>query len=153
MAMPPHDSVGLDDKQGAAPVPPGFREQNPKESITRSKLRAFCSARECSQLLTEPEVLECDGSASAADQSDRSENDDQRCQHVSSWRAVERKSIGGQRDQVLAKHKSRPGIPEPPHERLTPSASGHRIRDRHRVVAEPILGGLHQEYRLEPMAA
>jgi putative transposase len=46
-----------------------------------------------------------------------------------------------------------PGIPEAPHDRLTPSTGAHRIRDGHRVVAEPILGGLHHEYRLELMAA
>jgi putative transposase len=44
-----------------------------------------------------------------------------------------------------------PGIPvllgrlEPP--------NGHRIPHRHRVVAAPILAGLHHEYRLEPLAA
>jgi transposase InsO family protein len=45
-----------------------------------------------------------------------------------------------------------PGIPDPPHDRLSFS-SGHQIRDGHRVVAEPVLGGLHHVYRLEPMAA
>jgi hypothetical protein len=42
-----------------------------------------------------------------------------------------------------------PGIPDPPHERLTPFSSGHQIRDGHRVVAKPVLGGLHHE----PIAA
>jgi transposase InsO family protein len=46
-----------------------------------------------------------------------------------------------------------PGIPDPPHDRLASFSSGHQIRDGHRIVAEPILGGLHHEYHLEPMAA
>jgi len=45
------------------------------------------------------------------------------------------------------------GIPDPPRDRLAPVSSGHQVRDRHRVVAEPVLGGMHHEYRLEPMAA
>ena len=44
-----------------------------------------------------------------------------------------------------------PGIPEG-HNTAMPSC-GHRIRDGHHVVAEPILAGLHHEYRLEPLAA
>jgi transposase InsO family protein len=46
-----------------------------------------------------------------------------------------------------------PGIPDPAHNRLAPPSSGHRIRDGHCVVAKPVLGGLHHEYRLESMAA
>ena len=46
-----------------------------------------------------------------------------------------------------------PGIPDPPHERLASFSGGHQIRDGHRIVAEPILGGLHHEYHLKQMAA
>jgi len=44
-----------------------------------------------------------------------------------------------------------PGIPDAPDLAAVPS--GHRIRDGHRVVATPIPGGLHHEYRLESRAA
>jgi hypothetical protein len=33
------------------------------------------------------------------------------------------------------------------------SRDSHRIREGHVLVAAPILGGLHHEYRLEPRAA
>jgi transposase InsO family protein len=46
-----------------------------------------------------------------------------------------------------------PGIPDAPHDRLASFSSGHQIRDGHRIVAKPVLGGLHHEYRLEPTAA
>jgi putative transposase len=46
-----------------------------------------------------------------------------------------------------------PGIPDPLDDCLAPSSSGHQIRDGHRVVSKSVLGGLHHEYRLEPMAA
>ncbi len=45
-----------------------------------------------------------------------------------------------------------PGIPDPsayPEER----SSGHELPRTHRVVAKPILGGLHHEYQLEAVAA
>ena len=44
-----------------------------------------------------------------------------------------------------------PGIPDAPER--APVPTGHRIRDGYRVVATPILGGLHHEYRLESRAA
>ena len=45
-----------------------------------------------------------------------------------------------------------PGIPDAPLEGLAP-LNGHRVPDGHRVIAAPILAGLHHEYRLEPLAA
>jgi putative transposase len=44
-----------------------------------------------------------------------------------------------------------PGIPDGPD--TPPVLSGHRIREGHRVVAAPILGGLHHEYYLQRQAA
>jgi putative transposase len=46
-----------------------------------------------------------------------------------------------------------PGIPEPTAGGAVKRLSGYRIPSDHRVLAEPILGGLHHEYRLERVAA
>jgi transposase InsO family protein len=45
-----------------------------------------------------------------------------------------------------------PGIPTVPLDKLA-RPNGHRIPDGHRVIAAPILVGLHHEYGLEPLAA
>ena len=45
-----------------------------------------------------------------------------------------------------------PGIPDAPAGRVVPP-NGHIIPAGHRVIAAPILAGLHHEYRLEPLAA
>jgi hypothetical protein len=46
-----------------------------------------------------------------------------------------------------------PGIPDVPSDEAEQSSNGHRIPDGPRVVAVPILAGLHHEYGLEPKAA
>jgi len=46
-----------------------------------------------------------------------------------------------------------PGIPDPPGTWAMAGSNHQRIPDGHRVVATPILGGLHHEYLLEPEAA
>ena len=38
-------------------------------------------------------------------------------------------------------------------ESVVPRSAGHQLPHGHRVAARPILGGLHHEYRLEPVAA
>jgi len=44
-------------------------------------------------------------------------------------------------------------IPNPAHDWLAPPSGGPRMRDGYHVVAKPVLGGLHHEYRLQPIAA
>jgi transposase InsO family protein len=46
-----------------------------------------------------------------------------------------------------------PGVPDPGYGRGRVKSCGHRIPTNHKVVAKPILGGLHHEYRLEKRAA
>jgi hypothetical protein len=43
--------------------------------------------------------------------------------------------------------------PDPADDGVAASSSDHRIRDGYRAVANSVLGGLHHEYRLEPLAA
>jgi transposase InsO family protein len=46
-----------------------------------------------------------------------------------------------------------PDVPDPSPARQQPRHCGHRLPPRHGVVATPILGGLHHEYRLAQEAA
>jgi hypothetical protein len=85
--MPAHHRVRPHNQQGAAPVAPRVPEQSPKESIPSPKMRAFCSARQRSQLLPQREVLECDSPMPSTEQSDGSEKYDDCRQHARSWRA------------------------------------------------------------------
>ena len=63
------------------------------------------------------------------------------------------------RDWVIHYNRGRPhaslgpGIPDPLSERNRLVPTGHRLPERARVIATPILGGLHHEYRLARHAA
>jgi len=46
-----------------------------------------------------------------------------------------------------------PGFPEPPVGLPVSPRTEHRLPSQCRVVARPILGGLHHEYRMEKVAA
>jgi hypothetical protein len=46
-----------------------------------------------------------------------------------------------------------PGLPQPSADLPVRSISGHKHPPLHRIVARPILGGLHHEYDLEKVAA
>jgi len=45
-----------------------------------------------------------------------------------------------------------PGIPDPQDQETRGLAHGHRLAPAFRVVAKPVLGGLHHEYRLHSAA-
>jgi hypothetical protein len=73
--------VWLHHDQGAAPVPPGFGEQDPEEPITCAKPRPG-GAGQGGQLLSKRQILERYVTVAAADQSDESKKYDQRREHV-----------------------------------------------------------------------
>src|SRR5450759_4467792 len=84
--MPPQYRVGLNDPQRRAPLPPRAGEQDPEEPIPWTERQARPRARQHGQLLPKGQVLKGNRSVSAAHQTDRSENYDQRRQHTVSCR-------------------------------------------------------------------
>ena len=82
LAVPPHHGIGLHDHDGGAPLLPRLGEKDPKESVPRTELWAPGRTRQRGQLLTKRESLERDRPVSAADQSDRSEEHEQRRQQA-----------------------------------------------------------------------
>jgi hypothetical protein len=95
--MPTHDGVRVHDDQGCASVPPRVGEQQPKESIALADLGTVHGALEHRQLLTECQILERDRSVSTVDQREKSERNDERSQHESSWPAISHRINQGPR--------------------------------------------------------
>jgi hypothetical protein len=79
--MPPQHRLGLHDHQGGTPVAPSLGEEDPEESVSPAELWAFDRSGQCRHLLPEREILERDSPVPSAEQSDRSEEYDQRRQH------------------------------------------------------------------------
>jgi hypothetical protein len=79
--MPPQHRLGLHDHQGSTPLAPSLGEEDPEESVSPAELWALDRSRQCSELLPEREIFERDSPMSPAQQSDRSEEYDQRRQH------------------------------------------------------------------------
>jgi len=86
--MPPYDRVGLDEDQRLTPIPPGVSEQDSKESVTRAKPGVLDSALQSGQLLAKRQVLKSHGSMTRADQTDYTEEDNDRRQHGPSCRRL-----------------------------------------------------------------
>ena len=79
--MPPQHRLGLHDHQSSAPLAPSLGEEDPEESVSPAEPGALDRSGQCGQLLPEREILERDSPVSPAQQSDRSEEYDQRRQH------------------------------------------------------------------------
>jgi hypothetical protein len=71
--MPPQHRLGLHDHQRGAPLAPPLGQEDPKESVAVTERWALTRSGQRGQLLTERGILERDGSVSATEQSDRSE--------------------------------------------------------------------------------
>jgi len=89
--MPAHDRVRLHDDQGRAPISPGLREEHPKQSVARAELRTPNGALKDGQLLTQRQVLERHRPVSGTEQPERSEEYDNRGQHLPSCRGINRR--------------------------------------------------------------
>jgi hypothetical protein len=79
--MPPQHRLGLHDHQGSTPLAPALGEEDPEESVSPTELGALDRSGQHRQLLPERDILERDSPVSPAEQSDRSEEYDQRRQH------------------------------------------------------------------------
>ena len=79
--MPTKHRLGLYDHQGGTPLAPSLGEEDPEESVSPAELRALDRSGQRGQLLPEREILERDSPMSPAEQSDRSEEYEQRRQH------------------------------------------------------------------------
>jgi hypothetical protein len=83
-ARPPHHSVGSDEHERRAPVPPRLGQHDPKQPISLSELWMADRACQRVELLPECEVLEDQFVMSAASHGQRSRHQHDSFEHVSS---------------------------------------------------------------------
>jgi hypothetical protein len=83
LAMPSHDGVWLHEHHGRAPVPPDSRQDDPKQSVARLKMRAAGRAFHRRQLLPQRQVLQDQFPMAAERQRQRPADHEKPLQHAS----------------------------------------------------------------------
>ncbi len=88
LAVPAKDGVWLDDHEARSPVSPESRQQHPEDSITLPKSWAFHRPLQDPELMTQREVLGCDGGAVCDERSEDQEDRRQDAHFASSVRVL-----------------------------------------------------------------
>src|SRR5262249_59447625 len=89
VAMPAHDGVGLNEYQRRAPVAPGVRQGDPKESIARVQRDPLLDPFHRCQLLAQGHVLEDQLVMAAQHQREAADNHNEQLQHVTIVAGIE----------------------------------------------------------------
>ena len=149
--MPTHDRVGLHDDQGRSPIPPRLGEQDPKQSIARTKVRTPDRASENPQLLTQRHVLERDGPVTTTEQPERSKQNDKRCHHGENQPVGLAMGFGEPQPADQGAGRCEPCASQPV--TLAPTSRGDRVFSEDAplsmVLSDPRASGPGRGHRLE----